>query len=252
MRNWIIGNFPKHNVYVEPFGGAASVLLNKPPVEHEVYNDIEYSMFNLMLVIRDNVDSLLSKLQILEYCKPTYLSFKLVYLSEAFHELSSLDQAVATYVTRRMSRGGLCGTFSRSDRISKSGINAEAHAWHSAIGELILVSERLKNVTITNDNAIGALQKYDSPNTVYYLDPPYLKETRVLLKAYKEEMTDEDHFKLSEIAKSLKGMVLISGYPSSFYSSWYAGWRCAVRKIPNHSSHESVKELKDECLWMNF
>ena len=49
----IIEQFPPHRIYLEPFGGAASVLLNKEPVEVETYNDIDLRISRLFRVLRE-------------------------------------------------------------------------------------------------------------------------------------------------------------------------------------------------------
>jgi DNA adenine methylase len=52
---WLTSFFPPHRVYVEPFGGGASVLLHKNRAHSEIYNDISDEIVNVFRVLRDPV-----------------------------------------------------------------------------------------------------------------------------------------------------------------------------------------------------
>ena len=51
---WIISHFPAHDLYVEPFGGAAAVLLAKPPSKNEIYNDLRSDIVGFYRVLRND------------------------------------------------------------------------------------------------------------------------------------------------------------------------------------------------------
>ena len=248
---WIVPLLPEHSVYCEPFGGAASVLLNKSKADIEVYADLEKTMVNLMQVVRDHLHFFKSKVEKIPYEKETYLRYKSLYFSEEFQSLSKMDQAVVTYVTKRMSRGGVCGTFSWSSRIYSTG-PAEVHCWNSALGNLDLVHERLQDVIIRCDEATTVIEAHDSADTLFYLDPPYIPSSRVSKNVYLCEMQEDDHKALAKICNNIKGKVMISGYPSDLYEELYEGWRCEKKDAPNHSSHSKKKDRMTECIWLNF
>jgi DNA adenine methylase len=251
---WILESFPEHHTYCEPFGGAASVLLNKEPSKIELYNDIEYTIFNVMRTIRDNYDEFMEKIIKVKYEKETYLANKKIYFSESFKNLDHMEQAIVTYITKRMSRGGTCTTFSWSSRIYSTG-PAEVHCWNSAIETLFMAKDRLQGVEIINEKAIDVIQKLDGEKTLFYLDPPYLHSTRKSKDVYVHEMSEEDHVNLADVCSRLKGKVILSGYPSEKYESLYSGWKCEIKDTANHCGHnrgEGSKSRMQECIWKNF
>lgn len=249
---WIIQNFPSHKTYVEPFGGAASVLLNKQRAEIEVYNDFEHSISNLMKVLRDSGPEMLAELRALKYEKDQYLALRERFRSDDFTSLPSLEKAVITYSVRRMSRGGTGGTFCWSDRIYGDGVPGEVHGWLTSLDQLPLVIERLQGVNIHNTSYSDMIDMYDGEETLFYFDPPYPKETRVAKKVYLKEMSTEDHEAMAERLLKVKGKVVLSSYRSSLYDKYFGSWRQEYVDIPNHSSHEKTKEKKQEVIWMNY
>lgn len=69
---WIISHFPEHRVYVEPFGGGASVLLRKPRSYAEIYNDLDSEIVNLFRMVRDRGAELAKLLTLTPYAREEY------------------------------------------------------------------------------------------------------------------------------------------------------------------------------------
>ena len=109
-----------------------------------------------------------------------------------------------------------------------------AHDWRNYPNALSAAVERLRGVVIENQPAIKVIRDYDSPETLYYIDPTYPYETRNKRwagNAYRYEMTDDDHRKLAEVLWSIEGMSVISGYPCKLYDcELYPDWRRVERR----------------------
>jgi DNA adenine methylase len=135
-------------------------------------------------------------------------------------------------------------------------MNENVSAYLSAVDGLPEVVERLRRVQVCNQSATSFLLQYDSPETLFYLDPPYLPETRAAgAKEYGAyEMTSKQHFQLLNCLTSLSGKWVLSGYPSKMYSEWavFYGYKREEIRIPNSASSAKVKEIKTEILWSNF
>jgi DNA adenine methylase len=108
---------------------------------------------------------------------------------------------------------------------------------------------RLKRIAILNSDALDVIRSQDGHETLFYLDPPYLPETRVTTSDYEFEMSLEQHEKLLTVLAGIKGRFLLSGYASKLYedAATANGWTCH-----NKASGKKVKDKKVECLWANF
>lgn len=137
----ILPFFPKIiDFYIEPFAGAASLLINKPISNREIYNDKDKSITNLFKQVKTNHQNLIEIIKNYDYDENVYKNVKNEYKNLNIED-DEIKYAAFTFIVRRMSRGGLQGTFSRSKRIS-NGINAEKHAYLTSIDN---IAERLKN-----------------------------------------------------------------------------------------------------------
>src|SRR5262249_16736919 len=122
-------------------------------------------------------------------------------------------------------------------------------AWNQT-EQLWAAAERLKMVQIEHDDAFKVIERFDGPGTLFYVDPPYMHDTRYHTspaKGYRFEITDEDHRCLGELLKSVRGMVVLSGYPSGLYDELYPDWKWLEREVQDVTS--SGKQT--ECLWLS-
>lgn len=236
---WIISYFPAHRCYVEPFGGGGSVLLRKPRSHAEVYNDIDGEIVNLFRMARDHGEELLRALELTPFSREEFvLSYE--------RSDDSIEQARRTVARSFMGFGSnshtkATGFRSNSDRSGTT----PAQDWRHYPGELGAIIARLQGVVIENRDALEVIAAHDSPATLYYIDPPYVAETRDKGKDYRHEMTDADHERLAEALGRVKGAVIVSGYPSQLYESLYRGWIRAER-----AALADGASPRTEVLWM--
>jgi len=86
-------------------------------------------------------------------------------------------------------------------------------------------AERMRGVVVENRPAMRVMADHDGPDTLHYVDPPYLPETRDAGRDYRHEMTRADHLVLLEFVRGLRGDVVLSGYPSALYDEALSDWR---------------------------
>ncbi len=246
----ILGLMPPHTHYVETHLGGGAVLLGKNPEGiSEVVNDLDGDLTNFWRVLQDEgtFNEFMRQIE----CMP----FSQVEWDDAATQTggTEVDRAVRFFVFCRQSRAGRMLEFATvaKSRISRK-MNEHVSAWWSAVEGLPEVHERLKRVVILNDDALKVIRKHDSPNTLFYCDPPYLHSTRAAKNAYRFEMTEDDHMELLALLNEAEGKVILSGYPSDLYDSMLPHWKRIDCDMANHASGEKSKRRMTECLWLNY
>ena len=248
----IIEQFPAHYsemTYVEPCGGAASVLLNKEPSAVEVYNDKDSEIVNLFRVLRDRGDKLKRRLSLTPYAQKEFRES-----CSALRQIDDIERARRFYVRCRQSIGGTGQAWSRTLHRSRRNMADVVSGFLSSIDEnLPLVIDRLRCVQhVDCRTALDVVLDYDSPNTLIYLDPPYHPETRTAPKAYRKEFSAKNHGLLIRRLKKCQSWIAISGYRCKLYDRELADWRRVEIDMPNHSAKAKKKQRRTECLWMNY
>jgi len=245
----IISLFPDHRIYLEPFGGAASVLLNKQPVEVEAYNDLDLRISRLFRVLQTEGPRFAERLRFVPYSEYEFNESK-----EYPEDACDFEKAIRDFISWRQSFGGQGKTWSYTTKRARGGMAGDVNAWWTAIDQLDAIYERLRRVQILCQPALNAIKRFDNEECLIYCDPPYLHETRSpnSRDVYGVEMTEKDHEKLGETLCRCKSKVIVSGYPSELYNRMFKGWRSMAFDIANHAAGGATKRRKSETLWLNW
>lgn len=240
LADWIIGHMPKHRIYVEPFGGAASVLLKKPRSYAEVYNDLDGEVVNLFRVLRDHGAELRTALELTPFARVEFLA-------SYTPSDDPIEQARRTVVRSFMGFGSNAHNKSTGFRANttRSG-TTPAQDWRNYPGTLGDIIERLRGVVIENRDATAVMLAHDGAETLHYVDPPYLAETRDQGGDYRHEMTDDEHVRLAKMLRGLSGFVMVSGYNSPLYADLFTGWQ----KIEKRTMADGAR-ARIEALWLS-
>ena len=238
---WIISHFPKHRVYVEPFGGAGSVLMRKPRCYAEVWNDLDGEVVNLFQVMRSDMSMRL--VEILRLTPFAAEEYKLAY-EKSDDPIERARRLVVRSFMGFGSNGHQRKTGFRSNS-NRSG-TTPAHDWINYPDCLVLCIERLQGVVILNRDAMEVMDGHDGPETLHYVDPPYLPETRDSGSDYAHEMTTDEHIKLLDFLHTLDGSVVLSGYPSPLYDAALSDWS----RIERPALADGAK-ARTEVIWIN-
>src|SRR3990167_3756673 len=195
-----------HERYVEPFGGGASILLAKKPKPLEVYNDLDRGLYDFFSVLADPelFNQFYRRVAVLPYSRQFYDEYR----KEWKEETDKVIRAAKWFLVARQSfSGAFGGGWSSSVTATTRGMVETCSKWISCIDMLPQIHARLQRVQIENADFRTILDRYDTPKTLFYCDPPYIPETRKA-GGYTHEITAEDHQELVSLLLSLKGKVL--------------------------------------------
>lgn len=246
---WIISHFPPHRVYVEPFGGAGSVLLRKPRAYAEVYGDRWGRVVDVFKVLRNPADAaeLRRRLSLTPFAR-----YEFDAANEEAHEAEAdiIERCRLTIIRSFMGHGSE-STRADSSTGFRSNSNRShttpAHDWANWPEVVPAFVDRLRGVVIENADAVEVMRRHDGSETLHYVDPPYPHSTRTLRHGYAFEMTDDDHKRLADTLLNLSGMVVLSGYGCQLYDDLYAGWRRVETEALADGARKRV-----EVLWINL
>lgn len=256
----IVPMLPPHRIYVEPFGGGASVLLAKPPSSVEVYNDVDENLVGFFKTLADPVlfEAFYRRVAVLPYSRALYNECRATWREET----DPITRAAKWFVVARQSFSGMFGTsWSFAVTASHRGMTGACSRWLGCLEALPAVHARLQRVQIECSDWRLILDTYDTPDTLFYCDPPYVAGTR-RHGGYAHEMSDDNHRDFVARLLTIKGQAVVSGYEHPIYAPLVeAGWEVVRFETACHAVGRTratglrgkgsvlAKQARTEVLW---
>lgn len=245
---WIIRHFPSHQVYVEPFAGAGSVLMRKPRARKaEILNDLDGEIVNLFRVLRDPCQcrELERVLRLTPFARAEF--------DAAYQETGDPIESARRLIVRAFMGFGSSGV----SRKQSTGFRVRAYNsrtssatdWSTYPDALAFFCQRLRGVTLENRPALEVIAAHDDPETLVYADPPYLPAVRAshISCQYRQEMTTEEHHELAALFHASRSMIVLSGYAHPLYDEvLFPDWRRLEKKTMADGARD-----RTEVLWLN-
>ncbi len=249
--DWLLPLLPTCHHYCEPFSGSAAVLLNRVPAPVETYNDIDGEVVNFFRVLREQKEELIERIGLTPFSREEFS-----HACEFDGSLNPMERARRFYIRARQVRTGLAqtaslGRWANCKNTSRAGMSGVVSRWLGGVAMLPEIADRLLRVQIENRPALEVIRLYDSPNTLFYCDPPYIHSTRGDAKAYGFEMTDRDHRELAKVLNSVEGNVALSNYDCELMKQLFPEEKWHKYVSPEKTIH-STKDKRVEVLWTNF
>jgi DNA adenine methylase len=249
--DWLLPFLPKCTHYCEPFAGSGAVLLNREPSPVETYNDLDGEVVNFFRVLREQKEKLIEAISLTPFSREEF-----ALACEVNPSMSDFERARLFFVRARQVRTGLAqkaslGRWANCKNTSRSGMSGVVSRWLGGIENLEFIAERLLRVQIENRPALEVIDLYDSAETLFYCDPPYIHETRGDISSYGYEMDNSSHEDLATKLNSIQGLVAISNYDCDLMNDLYPSKKWFKHYSELKTIH-STKDKRQEVLWLNY
>lgn len=259
MADLIISQFPPHETFVEVFGGGGAVTMRKETSVIDIFNDIG-STSNFYKILRDHGEELYEKLYLTPYSRGDFEEIRasrehlqtvaqIIRNGEELTLYDKIEWARSFYVC-------IMQSYSHEENAS-SWKNSKtmdlANNWNTHIEDLPRFVERLRKVVIENQDFMKILKMYDAYHTLFYLDPPYVEETRSSKNNYVHEMPVSRHEEmLFWLTTQMTGQAIVSMYDHQLYNKYLAKWRKVEKTQKGMIHNNSVKDpgTRTEILWV--
>jgi len=189
----IVTMVPRHETYVEPFAGGAAVYFRKAPSKREVLNDVDSNISSAFRFLRDMTPSQYEQLLRQNWVVSRRQFDRL----KAFEPKSALGRFYKFFYMKRASFASGGKSYNLGNDGKRISID---HLWRAR--------ERLRSTRVSNENALRLIRRHDSPNTFFYLDPPY--PNRAFVGRSFKDWTEEDLAELVKVLKGIKGRFMLS------------------------------------------
>ena len=216
LANQIIGIFPPHKRYIEPFFGGGWVFFKKPIADVNIINDINGDLINLYRVVRDRPQEMARLIHYTPKHEDEFNRLLAIYRSDGWSKMDEIQRALIYYFLIKNSFNGLLSSFS----VISTGWMGEG-----VIETMWQVHEKLIRADILNHDWKDVLDRFADKDTLVYLDPPYAVTIKEKDYYYQYVMNVEQHKDLRDylVAKKDTFKFVMSYDVHPFVSELYSG-----------------------------
>lgn len=242
----IIGTFPKHQHYVEPYAGSLAVLLAKAPVTHETVNDLDGDLVTFWRVLRDRPADLERACTLTPHARAEHAA-----AYDLGDDVDDLERARRVWVQLTQGRAAIRSRTGWRHYQHPSGSTGSMPDYLAGyVARMPPAVARLRHVSLECRPALDVINNFGRHDGVLlYVDPPYLGSTRSS-GSYAVEMTDPgEHRALADALHAARAAVVLSGYPSPLYDEMYEGWSRVA--FPTSTGQGGAWEARTEVAWSN-
>jgi len=237
----IIGQV-SHDCYCEPFCGGAGVLFAKPPElsKAEVINDADGELTRFFRVLQYHY---LPFIDLYRHAIVSRQMFEWEKMKRT-DTLTDLQRAARFYYLQRLAFGGKTGSarnFGYSlhsrPRLNIDAISSDLSEYH----------HRLKGVVVECGDFVKCIQRYDAPETLFFIDPPYFE-----VEGYDTVFEAERYAELSELLRGIKGKFMLTLNAHDFIRKTFTGFETMPMKTKYSVSGREKHLDASELLFSNF
>ena len=206
MLKYIRPLIPPHNLYCEPFAGGAPVFFDKDPVRINVINDLNSELINFYKVVVSHMNKLKKEISQTLHSRKQHSHALYIYNNPTF--FNEIQRAWAVWVLSKESFSSILNAaFSVSKTQSKKPLKVQN-------AKLIFennLQSLLEQATIECDDAFKIINRYDTPDSLFFLDPPYVGCN---MGHYANMFNEQSLNQLLVLCSELKGKFILTMYPN--------------------------------------
>lgn len=200
----ILPKIPPHKIYCEPFFGGGAVFFAKSPSYLEVINDTNDRLITFYEIMRDRFDELSEMITTTLHSEAIYYKAKDIYNGRI--PSSSLEIAWSVWIITNMSfSGSMHGGWKWCN--GSAGSHTGRFIFKKSV-EFKKLKNRLDSVQISSRDALRVIADRDTPETFFYLDPPYPGSVQQHYNGY----SMKNFIELLDLIQSIKGKFILSNF----------------------------------------